>query len=353
MSQMEFQIENMQMSDKTLTSAPVSVIIPAYNEEKAINLQIEAIRQVLSNDDIPYEIIVIDDGSTDNTGQEARKAGARLFRHPENHGYGASLKTGILSASNETVVIIDGDGTYPADQIPELLKRLKMSDMVVGARIGEQVHNSWIRRPAKWLLRLLATWIAEQPIPDLNSGMRAFRKDCIKQYFALLPNRFSFTTTVTLAYIVDNYRVAYMPINYLPRLGKSKIVPWHFMDFLMLIIRMSMMFNPLKVFLPLALFSGMLGVLKTIYDVFALFARNPGGGLQLLTQPALSTSALLLLFIGLQFLMIGMMADGVVRRIAQYNRPLVPSKGYINYEIVDDINPKEAQKTAGYEQEGI
>jgi hypothetical protein len=195
------------------------------------------------------------------------------------------------------------------------------------------VHISWARQPAKWFLRLLAQWIADQPIPDINSGLRAFRRTCVRQYFGMLSNRFSFTTTVTLAYLADSYRVVYRPIDYYPRVGKSKIVPWHFMDFTVLILRISMMFNPLRVFVPLAFFFGGLGVVKTIYDILSLFARSPDRSWELLVQPVLSTSAVLLLFVGLQFLMIGMVADGVVRRIAQANRSMAPSYGVFSVEI--------------------
>jgi glycosyltransferase involved in cell wall biosynthesis len=315
---------------------PISVIIPAYNEASFIDNQIQLVRKVLEGHGFTYEIIVVDDGSQDATAQAALKANVRLFQHPENRGYGASLKTGILAAHYEVVVIIDADGTYPAEQIPFLVAKLENADMVVGARTGETVKIPWVRQPAKWLLRMLATRIAEQPIPDLNSGMRVFRRETIQQYFSILSNRFSFTTTSTLAYMADNYRVVYHPINYYQRVGKSKIVPWAFMDFMILIIRMSMMFNPLKVFTPLALSFGFLGILKTIYDVWALFARNPGGGWKLLLQPAISTSAVLLLFVGLQFMMIGMVADGVIRRIAQYNRPTVPSRNISNHEYILD-----------------
>jgi glycosyltransferase involved in cell wall biosynthesis len=308
-------------------SPPVTVVIPAYNEENAVAQQIERVRKVLVSYGVEHEIIVVDDGSEDATASEALQAGASLIRHPENHGYGASLKTGILAAENEIIVIIDADGTYPAEEIPNLVSKLDTADMVVGARTGDQVKIPWIRQPAKLMLRALAARIAEQPIPDLNSGLRAFRRDCIKQYFPVLSNRFSFTTTSTLAYMADDYRVVYHPINYYQRVGKSKIVPWHFMDFMVLILRMSMMFNPLKVFVPLAFFSGFLGILKTIFDMVGLFARYPDRGWTLIFQPVLSTSAVLLLFVGLQLLMIGMVADGVVRRIAQHNRPLAPSHG--------------------------
>lgn len=312
---------------------PVSVIIPAYNEEGYVARQVEAVREVLEGAGIRHEIIVVDDGSTDHTAREALRAQARLLRHPENRGYGASLKAGILAAQYESLVIIDADGTYPPHEILSLLYELEHADMVVGARTGNNVHIPRLRQLPKHILRLLATRIADQPIPDLNSGLRAFRRECIRQYFPVLSNRFSFTTTSTLSYLADGYRIIYHPIDYYPRVGSSKIVPWHFMDFLMLILRMSMMFNPLKVFIPLALVSMLLGVLKIAFDILALFARTPGGGWRLLLEPALSTSAVLLLFAGLQLLILGMVADGVVRRVAQHNRPAAPSYGYSSYEV--------------------
>ena len=314
------------------TSDPVSVVIPAYNEQDSVANQIRAVHDGLIASGRAFEIIVVDDGSTDQTGDEAVKAGARLLRHPVNKGYGASLKSGVLAARHDTIAIIDADGTYPADEIPQLLEKLLTADMVVGARTGEIVHPSGLRQPARWLLRQMAQRIAEQPIPDLNSGLRVFRRECARQYFSILSNRFSFTTTITLAYLADQYHIVYHPINYYPRTGRSKIVPWHFMDFLILILRMSMMFNPLKIFVPLALFFSGLGVLKTIYDVFSLFARSSAKGWDLLVQPVLSTSALLLLFVGVQFLMIGMVADGVIRRIGQAQRSMAPSYALVNYE---------------------
>jgi glycosyltransferase involved in cell wall biosynthesis len=279
--------------------------------------------------------MVVDDGSSDQTGREAPVPSDKNI---ENLGYGASLKAGILAAKHDIIVIIDADGTYPPEEIPTLVADLEYADMVVGARIGEKVHVPLIRQPAKWFLRVLAERIAEQPIPDLNSGLRAFYRDSAKQYFPILSNRFSFTTTITLAYLADAYRVVYHPINYYPRGGRSKIVPWHFMDFMILIIRMSMIFNPLKVFVPLGLTFGFLGIIKMVYDIWALFARNPGAGWILLLQPVLSTSALLLLFVGLQFMMIGMVADGVVRRIAQHSRPLIPSRARMSVET-DSSHP--------------
>src|SRR5439155_26884325 len=148
---------------------------------------------------IPHEIVVVDDGSEDRTAAEALAAYARVLRHPHNRGYGASIKTAILAARHEALVIIDADGTYPAEAIPALLAKLERCDMVVGSRTGSEVHIQAARRPGKWFLRWFASQIAGRSIPDLNSGLRAFRRACVKQYFPLLSNRFSFTTTVTLA----------------------------------------------------------------------------------------------------------------------------------------------------------
>jgi glycosyltransferase involved in cell wall biosynthesis len=303
----------------------ISVVLPAYNEEAAVGPQVEAIRHVLSTHGMVHEIIVVDDGSEDQTAERALQVGARVVRHPENRGYGAAIKTGIVSARYEAIVIIDADGTYPADQIPNLVTKLGTADMVVGARTGEHVSIPWLRRPAKWLLGWLAIQVAGQPIPDLNSGLRAFRRDCVKQYFPILSNRFSFTTTVTLALLADDYQVIYHPINYYQRVGNSKITPRHFMDFAMLVLRMAMLFQPLRVFVPLSLWCGFFGILKVIYDIATVFLRTPTLGWSLLYQPVLSTSAILLLLVGLQLLLIGMVADGVLRRISQQNRPMVPS----------------------------
>ncbi|MGB2911389.1 MAG: glycosyltransferase family 2 protein, partial [Anaerolineales bacterium] len=159
----------------TLTyKPPVSVVIPAYNEQNAIGEQVKSVRQVLSSQDITFEIIVVDDGSSDKTAAEALNAGAQLLHHQDNRGYGASLKTGILAAQYDVIVIIDADGTYPAEYIPEVVAKLDDADMVVGARMGDKVNVPWMRQPAKYFLRKLAAYIAEQPIPDLNSGLRAF-----------------------------------------------------------------------------------------------------------------------------------------------------------------------------------
>jgi len=323
--------------------APVSVIVPAFNEEGAVASEVAAIFHVLNSHGIPHEVLVVDDGSEDKTAQEALKAGARVFKHSENRGYGSALKTGIAAAENERIVIIDADGTYPPEQIPALLKKLETADMVVGARNGSHVHIPLVRRPAKWLLRRLAQRIAGKPIADLNSGLRAFWRDSVTQYFSVLSDRFSFTTTSTLALLADGYRIVYHTIDYHPRVGKSKIRARHFMEFMVLILRMAMLFQPLRIFLPLSILTGSMGILKVIFDIGAFFPRHSGGlDPSLVYDAVLSTSALLLLTAALQLLLIGMVADGLLRRIAQHNRFQVSSRALSVVET-DGSQPREQQ----------
>lgn len=311
----------------------VSVVIPAFNEEAAVGAEVENIRQTLQRSGIEHEIIVVDDGSRDRTADNAVSAGARVLRHLNNRGYGASLKTGIRAARYEMICITDADGTYPAEQIPVLLESLKTADMAVGARTGANVNIPLVRKPAKMMLGWLAEQVAGRKIPDLNSGLRAFRRELAKQYFPVLSNQFSFTTTITLALMADDYTVTYHPIDYFARIGKSKIVPRHFMDFIILVMRMAMLFQPLKVFIPAALSFGGLGVLKVMYDIATSSLRHPGEEWSVFYTPVLSTSAILLLLIGLQFLLIGMVADGVVRRIALHSGPMAASSAVVVAEV--------------------
>jgi glycosyltransferase involved in cell wall biosynthesis len=311
----------------------VSVVIPAYNEEKGVGLQVESIRLVLSSHKIKHEIIVVDDGSDDGTAEEAVKAGARVFRHLKNRGYGASLKTGILSATYDAIAITDADGTYPSDQIPPMLKLLETADMVVGARVGEKVNIPLVRKPGKFILGLLANRIAGQKIPDLNSGLRVFWRECAEQYFPVLSNKFSFTTTITLALLADDYCVIYHPINYYQRIGRSKIVPRHFIDFMILVIRMAMLFKPLRVFVPIVGLSGLLGIIKVVFDITAAIIQHGRFSWSLFSEPVISTSALLLLLGSYQLLLIGMVADGLIRRIARHNQPRVLSHATLVAEL--------------------
>jgi glycosyltransferase involved in cell wall biosynthesis len=255
-------------SGGSVAPVPVSVIIPAYNEENSIGGQIEKIQQVFRRSEWPFELIVVDDGSTDRTADAAARSGVHLVRLARNRGYGAALKAGMAGARHQWILIIDADGTYPAEAIPALLERMRDADMVVGARVGERVSIPWVRRPAKWFLGRLAAYLAEQEIPDLNSGLRVFKKSLAQEYLHLLPSGFSFTTTITLALACTEHAVVYVPIDYHKRVGESKIRPRHAYEFLLIILRAIVYFNPLRVFLPAGALFFLAGVAKFIYDIF-------------------------------------------------------------------------------------
>ncbi len=250
--------------------AAVSVVMPAFNEEAAIGDQIEQIEMALRHCGVAYEIIVVDDGSTDRTVGHAQRHDVRIVRLPENRGYGAALKAGVAVAEHECIVIIDADGTYPAEAIPELLRHAAEYDMVVGARTGRSVHIPLVRRPAKWLLSRLASYLAQRRIPDLNSGLRVIRKSIVREFEHLLPAGFSFTTTITLAHLCNDYRVFYQPIDYHKRIGTSKIRLSHPYQFLVQILRIMVYFNPLRVFLPLGAALFLLGLGKLARDLVTL-----------------------------------------------------------------------------------
>jgi len=245
----------------------VSIVIPAYNEEGAIASSIRETLQVMEASGREFELIVVDDGSTDRTRERAEAEGIRVVAMPENRGYGAALKAGIHRARYDTILITDADGTYPCEAIPRLLDEMGEYDMVVGARIGESVAIPMVRRPAKWFLRKLASYLAGRTIPDLNSGLRAMRKSLILKFEHILPSGFSFTTTITLAALCSGALVRYSPIDYHARIGESKIRASHAFEFLVLILRTTVYFNPLKVFLPLGAVFFVGGLVKFLYDL--------------------------------------------------------------------------------------
>jgi glycosyltransferase involved in cell wall biosynthesis len=261
-------IETAVDNDLVPLDMAVSVIIPACNEAAHVADQLRRVDEVMRESGWRYEILLIDDGSTDGTAEAAIGAGVgRVIRRPENRGYGAALKLGIGLAQYGWILITDADGTYPADAIPSLLARHDSSSMVVGARTGAVVKVPLARRPAKWFLNRLASYLAGRHLPDINSGLRLMRTSFVRQYEHLLPDGFSFTTTITLSAACNRHPLTYVPIDYHARLGESKIRPRHAYDFTLLIVRTIVFFNPLKVFLPFGAFLAVGGVLKFAYDV--------------------------------------------------------------------------------------
>jgi glycosyltransferase involved in cell wall biosynthesis len=186
----------------------------------------------------------------------------------ENGGYGAALKAGIEATRSDYVVITDADGTYPPEDIPGLVERMERVDMVVGSRTMSDVSIARIRRPAKMVLNGLASYLSGRHIPDLNSGLRVMRRSTLMKFIHLLPSGFSFTSTITLAMLCTNHKVTYVPVECAPRVGSSKIRPSDFTAFLMLVLRTVVLFNPLKVFLPLGGLLFLAGVIKLVYDIF-------------------------------------------------------------------------------------
>jgi glycosyltransferase involved in cell wall biosynthesis len=251
-----------------LTGMSLSIVVPAYNEEGAIEHTVQDIRREMDATGVPYEIIVIDDGSSDRTLELARATGVLVDTNQVNTGYGASLKRGIRHAQYEYVAIIDADGTYPARYLPPMLAMCRNQDMVVGDRGAAMKNVPWVRKPAKFILNNFASFLAERKLNDLNSGLRVFRKSELVPFIPLLPQKFSFTTTITLCMACNGKRMVYTPIEYGKRVGKSKIRPVDFINFLILVLRMTTLFNPLRVFIPFGLILMGLGVVKFVYDIW-------------------------------------------------------------------------------------
>jgi glycosyltransferase involved in cell wall biosynthesis len=304
MNAMFSAIEQQRLSDgigERTRSEPFSIIIPAYNEERGIEGTLDRLEACLKDAELDFEIIVINDGSTDDTGALLRdRAGIRLIDHAVNCGYGASLKTGVRHAKHELIVIVDADRTYPLEKLPELIALASDADMVVGARIGANTHHSAIRQIPKWFLIRFAQWMARRTIPDLNSGFRVFRKSVVERFLKILPDGFSFTTTITLAMLTNNYVVHYEPIDYHARIGRSKIRPIRdTLGFVQLILRTGMYFAPLRVFLPVA-FVFFVGFLITL--TLDLISGN------------LNERTLLLLVAAAQLGMFSLLADMIDKR---------------------------------------
>ena len=284
----------------------ISIVIPMYNEEAAIADDLTLIRRTMDAQGSPYEIIVVDDGSTDRTAEIVRGfPSVSLIQHPYNRGTGAALMTGIRAAQGEIVVMTDGDGTYPNQDIPKLLEHLDEYDMVIGARTSEQGTLKMLRVPAKAFIRWLASYLTNTRIPDLNSGLRAFKKELVFRYFQILPFGHSWVSTITMAFLSGGHTVKFVPIDYYPRKGSSKFRPIaDTYNYLLLVVRATMYFDPLKVFLPVSLVLLFIGTVKFVRDIIFYsgdFFYIPG-------------STIVILLMGVQIAAIGLLADLIVKR---------------------------------------
>jgi len=271
----------------------VSIVIPAYNEGTAIFDVVTALACAAAW----REIIVVDDGSHDETAARACEAGAVVVRHPYNKGNGAAVKSGIRSATGDYVLIIDGDGQHRPDDALNLVARLGEYDLVVGAR-SKETQATHARRFGNGALNGMASYLTGREIPDLTSGFRAARREHLREFIHLLPNGFSTPTTTTLAFIKAGYNVAFEPTEARPRVGASKIrLARDGAKFLMIILKVVTIFSPLRVFVPLAVATFALGAAYGIWNV-TMYSRIPNG------------SVLLILFAVLVFL-VGLVSEQI------------------------------------------
>ncbi len=283
------------MQPEKKTSPKITVIIPAFNEGEVIGGVIGRIRAVVNTLDPDNEIIVIDDGSKDNTAQSARDAGARVIEHPYNIGNGAAVKTGIRNAHGKILVTIDGDGQHDPNDIVKLVNRIGPYDMVVGSR-NRASDTAAHRDVANRVFNSLATYVSGRKIEDLTSGFRAIKAHIARQFVYLLPNQFSYPTTITLSVVRAGYSLGYESIRFARREGKtkSKIKPLRDgLRFLMIILKIAVFYAPLKIFVPVSIFIFLVGV---AYGLMRIFILNAPYGQ---TSALLMSTAALIFMVGL------------------------------------------------------
>lgn len=276
----------------------ISVLLPAYNEESAIGQVIDEIKEAMGK--TQYEILVIDDASTDRTAEIAKEKCVRVIRRVMRGGSGAARKTGIQEALGEIIVMLDVDGSYTASDIPEMLKFFPEYDQVIGARRTEEGSLKFLRIPAKWFIRALASYLSKRKIPDLNSGLRAFKKSAMLKYLWAIPDGFSCVSSMTLSFLCNGHPVRWIPTEYRARIGKSKFHPVKdTSNYILTVIRMIMYYNPLRVFLPMSLLLLAIGVVKSIYDRFFGIGR-------------MQLADIVILMTGVVVVTLGLIADLIV-----------------------------------------
>jgi glycosyltransferase involved in cell wall biosynthesis len=287
----------------------VTIVLPCYNEQDHVLNEIERIAAAMDASGYTYELVAIDDKSTDNTLARLRAAEAeyehlRVVAFRRNGGSGTARRIGTNDANGEIVVWTDADMTYPNERIPELVRYLDDNpgvDQVVGARTSEQGTHKLLRVPAKWVIRKFAEWLSGTKIPDLNSGLRAFRREVSLPYLRLLPPGFSCVTTITLSFLSNQHTVDYLPISYAQRAGRSKFHPLKdAYRYILQVLRMVMYFNPLKVLMPAALWLVGIGFVKGVFDVVRYHFH-------------LTTNTMLLFVTGLIIGAVALLADLIVR----------------------------------------
>jgi len=283
-------------------SVDVSIVLPVFNERGHLDDEIERIRKTMDESRYTYEILVVDDGSTDGSGERLREIeGIRLLRFASNRGSGSARKYGTQAALGRIVVWTDVDMTYPNDTIPELVDQMEDVDQVVGARTSEEGTVRLVRMPAKWLIRKLASYLTGVRIPDLNSGFRAFRRDVALPFLHLLPRGFSCVTTLTMSFLANGYAIKYVPIEYAARAGESKFHWWKDTKrYLLQVVRLTLMWEPMRVFGPPAAVLALIGVGKLIYDLIDKDFR-------------VATNTIVILGVGFALALIGMIADLMVQ----------------------------------------
>ena len=277
----------------TETAPHISVIVPAYNEEQIIGEVLKRIHTALNKTEYLYEILVVDDGSSDQTAAEAQKAGAKVFQHPYNIGNGAAIKTGIRNSQGDIIVMMDADGQHPPEDIPRLLEKIDPYDLVVGARMKES-DSAFHRDIANKVYNLLASYVSGRKIEDLTSGFRAIKASVARSIVYLLPNQFSYPTTMTLAILRSGRSLTYIPIVSAKRVGKSKIrLIRDGIRFLLIILRIATFYSPLKIFVPI---SGLMFATGFLYGLFKVIVLNTSYGP---TSAMLMTMSLIVFLVGL------------------------------------------------------